>query len=133
MGLAIVGTSAPTAVTLTGYQELSATYLKSWSSTSGSPAWGTTRYSKKRGATATFNFNGTAVAWVGQTGPKRGIAKVYLDGVMTKVDLYGSSLSEQRIVYAANGLSAGAHKLVVWVKGKSGRPRVDIDGFVVLS
>jgi hypothetical protein len=127
------GSSDVVVRTLAEFQHPSATYAGGWSTASASTAWGTTRFSKKAGAKASFSFNGTAVAWVAQRGPKRGKAKVYLDGALTKVDLRANSLSERRIVFSATNLTPGPHKIKIVVKGTSGRPRVDVDGFVVLS
>ncbi len=74
------------------------------------------------------------MAWISSRGPNRGKAKVLIDGVLiAKVDLYGSTASVRRIALTVTGLSAGTHTLKVIVSGTSGRPRVDIDGFVVLS
>ena len=73
------------------------------------------------------------MAWVASRGPKRGKAKVYLDGVLTKVDLYAASSSTGRMVFTATGLVAGPHTLRIVVNGTPGRPRVDVDGFVVLA
>ena len=127
------GTSDVVARTLSVFQQTAVNYTGSWSSNSVSTPWGATRYAKKAGASATFNFTGTDVAWVAQRGPKRGKAKVYLDGKLTWVDLRANNLSERRIVFSATNLAAGPHKLKIVVRGTSGRPRVDIDGFLVLS
>ena len=53
------------------------------------------------------------------------------------VDLYRPSLEGRRIVFAATGLTAGAHTLTVTVletknAGSSGT-RVDVDAFLVLN
>ena len=49
------------------------------------------------------------------------------------VDLSSSRTRSRQVVYAANGLSAGvSHTLEVKVLGTSGRPRVDVDAFVVV-
>jgi hypothetical protein len=126
--------SARSDVTQASYQEEAASYTRTWSTPAATTAWGTTVFSKQADATATFSFDGTDVAWVSQRGPKRGKAKVYLDGtLMAKVDLKEAATSARQIVYAAGGLAAGPHTLSVYVKGTTGRPRVDIDGFVVLS
>ena len=126
--------SSALGVVLTGSQETAATYAGGgWSTLSGAPGWGTTRFSKRRGATATFSFNGTGVAWVAPKARKRGKAKVFIDGVKVAiVDLYAKSFTDRRVVFATDGLAAGAHTLKIWVKHTSGRPRVDIDGFLVL-
>jgi len=52
--------------------------------------------------------------------------------LLTKVDLLAGTLQQRRIVFSASGLTAGAHTLKIVVKGTAGRPRVDVDGFVVL-
>ena len=125
--------SGPTNVTQTSFQEFAPTYSGWWSTYNSATPWGATRYSKKKGASATFTFSGTDVAWVASRGPKRGKAKVYLDGVLTKVDLYAASSSTGRMVFTATGLVAGPHTLRIVVNGTPGRPRVDVDGFVVLA
>lgn len=133
-GAGNAASSDPATLTLTGYHDPAAIYSRGWSRYTAPTAWGSTRYSKTRGASATFVFSGTDVAWVASRGPKRGKAKVYLDGqLVTRVDLYAPSLSERRIVFTAADLAAGQHTLRIVVSGTSGRPRVDIDGFVVLS
>ncbi|HYI22352.1 MAG TPA: M4 family metallopeptidase, partial [Candidatus Limnocylindrales bacterium] len=127
-------TSSTVTRTLTTFQEASATYAGGgWSSLSGQP-WTSTRYSKVAGASATFAFNGTDVAWVSTLGPKRGRAKVYVDNVLrATVDLFAGSVAERRVVFSATGLTAGAHSLRIVVNGTSGRPRVDVNGFAVLA
>ena len=108
-------------------------YPLSWKTNNTGTAWGTTKYSTKRRAAATLTFTGKSVVWVAQRGPKRGVANVFVDGVKTHVDLYSGSLTERRVVFIASNLSAGQHTIKVKVKGTSGRPRVDIDGFFVLN
>ncbi len=127
------GTSPPVSVAQFSYQETTATRVKTWS-TPTAGTWGTTIFSKTKGATATFAFSGTDVAWVSARGPKRGKAKVYIDGVQKAVvDLKASSAQSSVIVFTASGLSAGPHTIKIYVNGTSGRPRVDVDGFFVLS
>jgi Zn-dependent metalloprotease len=129
------GTTSPAFIrTLTGFQETQLTYTKTWltNNTAGTP-WGNTRYSTKRRATAALAFTGTDVVWIAQRGPKRGVANVFVDGVKTHVDLYSISLSERRVVFIATGLSAGPHTIKIKVKATYGRPRVDVDGILVLN
>ncbi len=126
-------TSTDVTRTLSTFQETSATYAGGWSTHSGLP-WTSTRFSKTAGASATFAFNGTDVAWISTVGPKRGRAKVYLDNVLkATVDLFAGSMAERRIVFSATGLTAGAHSLRIVVNGTNGRPRVDVNGFAVLA
>jgi Zn-dependent metalloprotease len=126
-------TSPALATVLSAYQETAPTYKGGWKTFNSATAWGKTRFSKNRGASATFAFNGTDVVWIAQRGPKRGVATVFIDGVMTHVDLYASTLSERRIVFVAANLAAGPHTIKIVVRHTSGRPRVDVDGFFVLS
>ena len=125
-------TSAAFIRTLTGFQETALTYTKVWTTNSTGTAWGTTKYSVKRKATATLVFNGTDVVWISQRGPKRGVANVFIDGVKTHVDLYSATLSERRVVFMATGLTNGQHTIKIKVKGTYKRPRVDVDGILVL-
>jgi hypothetical protein len=131
-----VGNSAASpafARSLSAYHETAPTYKGGWSTFSSATAWGKTRFSKNRGASATFTFNGTDVVWVAQRGPKRGVARVFVDGVMTHVDLYAATLSQRRVVFVASNLAAGPHTIRIVVRATIGRPRVDVDGFFVLS
>jgi len=126
-------TSVPVLHSLSAFQEGSATFGGRWLTYSNGSAWGTTRYSKAANASATFRFTGTDVVWIASQGPKRGKVRVYLDGQLTRVDLYSASPSERRIVFGASNLAAGQHTLRIVVRGTSGRPRVDVDGFFVLA
>lgn len=116
------------------FQEGSATYIGAWSAMPATQNWGSVRYSTVQGAFASFAFNGTDVSWITSRGPYRGRAKVLIDGVLlAKVDLYAASASARRIGFTVTGLEHGAHTLKVVVRGTIDRPRIDIEGFVVLS
>jgi subtilisin family serine protease len=124
-----------------GYQETPRTstpllsYSSGWASQSSSTAWGAyVRYTGTAGASTTFTFQGRAVAWVASRAPDRGQAKVYLNGTYLRtVDLYSSAATARRVVLAMHGFNpAGTNKVEIRVVGTSGRPRIDIDGFVVL-
>ena len=109
-----------------------ATWSSGWTNASVSSAFGgRLRYSKKAGATVTVHFDGRAIGWVARTGPKRGKARVYVDGVLTAtVDTRGPKASK-RLVFAAN-LADGPHTLRIEVRGTAARPRVDVDGFIIV-
>jgi len=130
-------TSDPLSVTQSSVQETPSAnlvYRKTWSTANAGTPWGTTRYSKTRAATATYTFTGSDIAWVSSRGPNHGKAKVYIDGVLKQVvDLHASASQSRRIAFVASGLSAGQHTIKIYVNGTSGRPRVDIDGFIVLN
>jgi hypothetical protein len=118
-------------------QERSAlvTYRGSWTAgTNASHDGGRVRYATVAGASARFDFTGRAVAWVAPTSNTRGSATVYVDGVKTAtVSLYSRTQQYRRLVFARNWPEAGAHRIVIKVDGTKGRPRVDLDAFVVLN
>ena len=116
--------SAPT-VTRTG----------AWSiANSSSFDGGHDRYSTKANSSMSATFTGTGLAWVAPTGPTRGAARVYLDGVLQKaVSLYSKTATFRKLMYTHMWAAQGTHTLKIVVVGTAGRPRVDVDAFVVLS
>jgi subtilisin len=91
-------------------------------------------YSTQAGARASLSFSGTGVSWVATLGPKRGKARVFIDGVLAaKIDLYAASNQFRRVVFRKSWPSAGNHTITVEVRGTSGRPRVDLDAIFVVS
>jgi hypothetical protein len=111
------------------------TYTGTWGNLSTSTAsGGSLRYSTARGATATFRFSGSSIAWVSTRGPGRGAAYVYIDGVYVQtVNLYATSGHSRAIVYAQNWATVGVHTIRIVVAGTRGHPRVEVDAFVRLS
>ena len=95
---------------------------------------GRTAYATVRGATSRLSFTGSGVAWVAPKSMTRGQAAVYLDGAkVATVDLYSPKALVRRVVFAAKDLDPTAqHTLEVRTLGTAGRPRVDVDAFVVL-
>jgi hypothetical protein len=93
---------------------------------------GSTRFATARGASASYTFTGSAIAWVAQRGPKRGVASVYLDGhIVGTVDLRAAATQTRRQVFSYAWPTSGAHTLRIVVAGTAGRPRVEVDAFVV--
>jgi hypothetical protein len=85
-----------------------------------------------RGASATFRFKGSAVAWAGAVGPDRGRAAVYVDGVLkTTVDLHATSFRAQNILYQRTFPGSVNHTIKIVVLGTANHPRVTVDGFIV--
>ena len=95
---------------------------------------GAVKYSTETGATATLSFTERNVAGVAPKSSTRGRAEVWIDGVKgATVDLQLSTVLARRVVYSAGGLDPTvSHTLEVKVLGTAGRPRVDVDAFVVL-
>ncbi len=94
---------------------------------------GSDKYSRAKNATATYAFTGRAIALVVMKGPGRGSAKVYVDGLPpVTVSLYRSSAQYRVLVWRYSFASVGAHTVKVVVSGTAGKPRVDVDAFVVV-
>ncbi|HUR74298.1 MAG TPA: hypothetical protein VMZ00_08480, partial [Sporichthya sp.] len=110
-------------------QQTAASLSGRWTTVTSSDASGGSTYqSKVAGATATFTFTGTQIAWVGTTAPNAGRAQVILDGLSQGyVDLYSASLTRRRILFSKN-VTSGSHTLVIKVYGNAGY--VDVDAFV---
>ncbi|MEW6226389.1 MAG: metallophosphoesterase [Chloroflexota bacterium] len=85
------------------------------------------------GATATFTFTGSQVAWFGTRGPGYGSAQVFVDGArVATIDLRRDARTYRRIQFRHAWPASGPHTLAIRVVGTAGHPLVDIDGFVVV-
>jgi hypothetical protein len=68
------------------------------------------------GATATFTFTGTQIAWIADESSARGQAAVFIDGVQKAiVDLYSATAGAQRVEYLGTGLAPGSHTVTIKV------------------
>lgn len=107
-------------------------YYTTFSTASGSSyLGGSTRYSSRAGARATFTFTGRAVAIVATRARTRGKFEVWVDGVKkATIDTYSSTTKYRQVVWAASWPTSGSHKVMLKVLGTSGRPRVDVDAFL---
>ncbi|MDQ3871198.1 MAG: S8 family serine peptidase, partial [Chloroflexota bacterium] len=91
------------------------------------------KYATAAGAWARFTFTGRQVSWAAHRGPTRGSARVYVNGVyLTTVGLWASTAGPRRVVFARVWPDSAQRTVEVRVVGTAGRPRVDIDAFVVL-
>ncbi len=94
---------------------------------------GSTWYARAKGASLALSFTGRGLAVVMPYGPGRGRAQIWVDGSPAgTVDLYRSTTSVRRIVLSRSWASSGSHVVKVVVLGTSGRPRVDVDAFLVI-
>lgn len=120
---------------LTHYGETNSriSYTGSWSSSSSPAYWGSkAKAASRTGARATIRVAGRSIEWVARRGPTRGKAQVYVNGVLkATVDLYSPTYQNQRVVWAANWSTSATRTISIRVLGTSGRPRVDLDAFVV--
>jgi hypothetical protein len=108
----------------------SITYTGFWTHDNSARVWseGITSTSSQTGATATFNFTGTSVSWIGcEKDSAAGVADIYLDGAFVKEQkLYQGYPIEgyQMTIFRQDGLSNGPHTLMIKV--------VNIDGSYVV-
>ena len=100
---------------------------------SGSWSGGTTRYTKARGASIGRSFTGKGIALVAPMGPKRGAARVYIDGALArKIHLGARSLHPRRLLFTASWKTTATHSIRVVGLGTRHHRRVDVDAFVIL-
>jgi hypothetical protein len=58
---------------------------------------------------------------------------VYLDGVLVRtVDLRADAADPRRVVFSTSWAAPGTHTLLIRPVGTVGRPRIDIDGLILL-
>jgi serine protease len=95
---------------------------------------GSDRYATIAGEQARWTpLTGIAFAWVARRSTTSGVADVYVDGnSVTACDLRSSSTLYRRLVVARALSPSVAHTIQVRVRGTAGRPRVDVDAFVLL-
>lgn len=119
-------------------QQGAAKLVRTWSRETGSDlSGGASHGSRIAHASATYNFTGRTVRWIGTTDADHGRARVYLDGrPIDTVDTY-SGTRRTCVVLFAKTVEPGRHTLRVVVLGKhnlhSAGDRVDVDAFVVTS
>jgi hypothetical protein len=117
-------------LTPTVYEQTKATYSGTWATHSSYVfSNGSTKYSTKAGASASFKTSGRSFAFVTTKASNRGKAKVYVDGVLkTTLTLKSTAAKYGNLAYVINFAVSGTHTIkVVVVSG-----RVDVDAFVVL-
>ncbi len=109
-------------------------YARTWKTgVSAAYLGGALKRSRVPGATASYSFTGSQVAWIAARGPTRGSARVYVDGrSVATVKLYSRSVQTRRAVYTYSWATAGPHRITIRVSGTAGHPRVDVDGFAVV-
>jgi hypothetical protein len=87
----------------------------------------------RAGAWLRHTFTGRGIALVGATGPLRGRAEVWLDGArVATIDTRSTASAGRVLLYAGAVSPATPHTIEVRVLGTPGRPRIDVDGFLVL-
>ena len=104
-----------------------------WSTQSGAAfSGGSVKWASTAGAGASYTFTGRQVALVTTKAPNRGKAKVYLDGALqATLDLGGTAVN-RTVAWRYAWTASGTHTVRIVVVGTAGRPRVDVDAFIVL-
>lgn len=129
------GEQANTASASHRYSERSSTidYSGSWRpARHGGYAGGAVQYATAGGATATFTFSGSRIAWYGPVGPTRGKARVSIDGAAVRtVNLNRSSFDPTTTLFSASWKTVGRHTLEIVVIATPGHRLVAIDELVV--
>ena len=86
------------------------------------------------GAMARITFTGQQIGWVTTVGPTRGEARIYVDGTYERtVDLGRATSAARLIMVLRSWPAAGRHTFEIRVVGTAGRPRVDVDAFVIVA
>ena len=94
---------------------------------------GSVRKRGSRGASATFTFTGRAVGFVTTLASTRGRVAIYLDGrhVQT-MDLASAPARFRTIAWSRSWTTSDRHVVRLVVRGTPGRPRIDVDAFVIV-
>jgi hypothetical protein len=109
-------------------------YRGSWTrAVYGSYSGGSARYARASGASASYTFTGRSIAFVAKKGTTRGKARIYVNGTLqTTVDLYRSSSLYRAVVWQRTWPTSASRTIRIVVAGTGGRPRVDLDAFIVV-
>ena len=103
--------------------------------TSRSPKYlgGSVRHRSAASATASYRTTARSIAFVTTYASLRGKARIYVDGrLKATVDLRSATARYRTVAFARSWPTAGIHTIKIVVVGTLGRPRVDVDGWVVV-
>jgi spore germination protein YaaH len=109
-------------------------YAGSWhTATSSHFAGGAVRYATTLGAAVQYTFTGRSIAFVTTLAPTRGVVRLYLDGAfVANLDTGSATVAYREILWSRTFPTAASHTIRLVVLGTAGRPRVDLDAFLVL-
>ncbi len=126
-------TTSPTSASLVQQGAKAVTYKGTWTTAkSSSFSGGSAKYAKTKGRSASYTFTGRSVAFVSTNASNRGRVKIYVNGTLAKtVDLKGAT-KYGAVVWQQTWSTSAKRTVKVVVQGTSGRPRADVDAFVVL-
>jgi Kelch motif len=116
-------------------QQIAATTSGPWQAQSGSAfSGGDDLTCTVVTCSASYSFTGRAIGWVSTIGPNNGAALVSVDGEpAVKVDTVAATAATRRLVYSHNWTSSAAHTITITCSATAGRPRIDLDAFIVVA
>jgi hypothetical protein len=84
------------------------------------------------GATASLTFTGRSIAWIGPTGPTRGMADVYLNGRFVRtINTYSARFTASRVLFSSSFATERERTLTIEALGTAGHPTVAIDALEI--
>jgi hypothetical protein len=123
-----------TAVRLVQNTSTAVTFGSGWSATSSSTfSGGSVRYATVAGKAASFTFTGRSIAFVTTRATTRGKVRIYIDGVLQATPDLGGSTLHRDVAWQKTWTTSATRTIRLVVVGTSGRPRVDLDAFAVVS
>jgi hypothetical protein len=94
---------------------------------------GSLRVASAAGTAAGLQFHGSSIGVVASRGPSYGKIQVLVDGRAVKtIDLRAPKAKNRQVVFSESWPGDGNHVVTVQALGTSGRPKVDLDAFVLL-
>ena len=131
-GLAVAG--AARTARLVQQSSTTVKYVGTWTiSTMSSYSGKTIRSASTAGRSASYAFTGRSIAFVVTKAKLRGKIRVYVNNVyVATVDTYRSSTQVRSVAWQKTWATSATRTIKLVVAGTSGRPRVDLDAFIVL-
>lgn len=107
-------------------------------STNTSNSGGRAIYSNTAGSFAQFSFSGTAIRWYGLSDVNKGIAKVFIDGILQQtIDTYSSTTQFSKLLFEKTNLLAGSHTIKIEVTNTKNTSAaasfISVDSFEVIN
>jgi sugar lactone lactonase YvrE len=119
---------------LTQQTSSSVSYRGSWTTVrSSSFSAGSAKGTSTAGRSASYTTTGRSIGFLGTLARSRGKVKIYVNGTyVATVDCYRSTTLYRAIVWQKTWTTSATRTIKIVVVGTSGRPRVDLDAFVVV-
>jgi hypothetical protein len=128
-------TAGPTINTRIVQQTASSVRFSSGWRLSSAPAYlgGSARSRGAAGASVTLTFTGRGIGLVATRAPLRGKAKVYVNGRYVRtIDLRATPATYRAVAWSIAWTTSATRTVRVVVAGTPGRPRIDVDAFVIV-